>query len=140
MKLPCRNALFLANACLGLRIDDRPDLRGNGALAAAGSSACYARYSLAGWRSAAQDDVVASPEAVLSDLREAFSVALAGRLRGLDLHGSPVAGDFAADRSDLDLLAVLATDPDRSVLDVLARLHVGLDRRHPRWAGRIEVE
>lgn len=80
------------------------------------------------------------PELVLSDLRDAWSTALAGRLLGLYVHGSLVAGDFAADRSDLDLLAVLATDPDENLLGVLAGLHADLDRRHPRWAGRIEVE
>ncbi|MGW9198705.1 aminoglycoside adenylyltransferase domain-containing protein [Micromonospora chersina] len=83
---------------------------------------------------------MATPETVLSDLRDAWDAALPGRLLGLYLHGSLVAGDFAADRSDLDLLAVLSVDPDENLLDVLAGLHAGLDRRHPRWAGRIEVE
>jgi len=83
---------------------------------------------------------MAPPEMVLSDLRDAWSSALAGRLLGLYLHGSLVAGDFAADRSDLDLLAVLDNDPDENLLDVLAALHADLDRRHPQWAGRIEVE
>jgi hypothetical protein len=81
-----------------------------------------------------------SPEPVLADLREAWGAALGDRLLGLYLHGSLVAGDFAADRSDLDLLAVLTTDPDGELLAELAVLHAGLDRRHPRWAGRIEVE
>ncbi|MFE9873303.1 aminoglycoside adenylyltransferase domain-containing protein [Micromonospora sp. NPDC005686] len=80
------------------------------------------------------------PDMVLADLRQAWCRALADRLRGLYLHGSLVAGDFAADRSDLDLLAVLASDPDEKLLGVLAGLHADLDRRHPQWAGRIEVE
>jgi hypothetical protein len=123
-------------------MDNRPDpLRVIGALAADRSCRRQMRaYSVVGWRAAAQDDVVASPNAVLSDLRQAGSSALAGKLLGLYVHGSLVAGDFAADRSDLDLLAVLDTDPDSNLLDLLARLHAGLDRRHPRWAGRIEVE
>ncbi|MEU6078373.1 aminoglycoside adenylyltransferase domain-containing protein [Micromonospora sp. NPDC047074] len=95
---------------------------------------------MATWRAAAQDDPVASPKMVLSDLRDAWSPALAGQLLGLYVHGSLVAGDFAEDRSDLDLLAVLDTDPDENLLAVLAGLHADLDRRHPRWAGRIEVE
>ncbi|MEU8129766.1 aminoglycoside adenylyltransferase domain-containing protein [Micromonospora sp. NPDC049049] len=83
---------------------------------------------------------MAPAETVLSDLRDAWSPALAGRLLGLYLHGSLVVGDFAPDRSDLDLLAVLDADPDENLLDLLARLHANLDRRHPQWAGRIEVE
>ncbi|MER7333623.1 MULTISPECIES: aminoglycoside adenylyltransferase domain-containing protein [unclassified Micromonospora] len=83
---------------------------------------------------------MAPPEMVLSDLRDAWSPALAGRLLGLYVHGSLVAGDFAAERSDLDLLAVLDTDPDENLLAVLAGLHADLDRRHPQWAGRTEVE
>jgi hypothetical protein len=81
-----------------------------------------------------------SPEPVLADLRDAWRAALADRLLGLYLHGSLVAGDFAADRSDLDLLAVLAADPDEELLAELGVLHADLDHRHPRWAGRIEVE
>ncbi|MEU9827307.1 aminoglycoside adenylyltransferase domain-containing protein [Micromonospora chersina] len=83
---------------------------------------------------------MATPETVLSDLRDAWSAALTGRLLGLYLHGSLIAGDFAPERSDLDLLAVLGADPDGNLLDGLAGLHADLDRRHPRWAGRIEVE
>ncbi|MFF0658594.1 aminoglycoside adenylyltransferase domain-containing protein [Micromonospora tulbaghiae] len=77
---------------------------------------------------------------VLDDLRETWRRSLADRLLGLYLHGSLVAGDFAANRSDVDLLAVLTADPDEEILDVLAELHSDLDRRHPQWAGRVEVE
>ncbi|MGC4789759.1 aminoglycoside adenylyltransferase domain-containing protein [Micromonospora sp. DT178] len=87
-----------------------------------------------------QDDLVTPSGMVLSDLREAWGPALAGRLLGLYVHGSLVAGDFATTRSDLDLLAVLDSDPDEKLLGVLARLHAELERRHPQWAGRIEVE
>ncbi|GAA3752536.1 aminoglycoside adenylyltransferase domain-containing protein [Micromonospora maritima] len=83
---------------------------------------------------------MSSPEAVLSDLRVAWGAGLGAHLPGLYLHGSLVAGDFAPDRSDLDLLAVLDRDPDRDLLAVLAGLHRDLDRRHPGWTGRIEVE
>jgi aminoglycoside adenylyltransferase-like protein len=74
---------------------------------------------------------------VLDDLRDSWSAALGGGLLGLYAHGSLVAGDFAPGRSDLDVLAVLAAEP---VLDALRPLHTELDRRHPEWAGRIEVE
>ncbi|MEH1029139.1 aminoglycoside adenylyltransferase domain-containing protein [Micromonospora profundi] len=83
---------------------------------------------------------MASPEMVLADLRDAWSASLSRTLLGLYLHGSLVAGDFAPDRSDLDLLAVLDSDPDETLLAVLAGLHADLGRRHPQWAGRIEVE
>jgi hypothetical protein len=77
---------------------------------------------------------------VLVDLRDASSSTLDGALAGLYVHGSLIAGDFAADRSDLDLLAVLHEDPDERLLGVLADLHGELERRHPSWEGRIEVE
>ncbi len=48
-------------------------------------------------------------------------------LLGMYLHGSLVTGDFAADRSDLDLLAVLDIDPHENLLAVLASLHADLD-------------
>ncbi len=78
-----------------------------------------------------------STEPVLADLRDLWGAALRDHLVGLYVHGSLVLGDFSPERSDLDLLAVLDADP---VLDVLAPLHAELDRRHPDWAGRIEVE
>jgi hypothetical protein len=77
---------------------------------------------------------------VLVDLRDALASTLDRGLVGLYVHGSLIAGDFAADRSDLDLLAVLPEDPDERLLDVLTGLHTELDRRHPSWASRIEVE
>jgi len=77
---------------------------------------------------------------VLDDLRDGWVAALGDGLLGLYVHGSLVAGDFAPARSDLDVLAVLAADPGEHLLAVLAGLHEGLDRRHPEWAGRVEVE
>lgn len=77
---------------------------------------------------------------VLEDLRDAWVASLGGQLTGLYVHGSLVAGDFAPGRSDLDLLAVLAADPVDELLVRLAELHQDLDRRHPEWAGRVEVE
>ncbi|MEU4237255.1 aminoglycoside adenylyltransferase domain-containing protein [Actinoplanes sp. NPDC026619] len=77
---------------------------------------------------------------VLLDLRDAWRLVLPDALAGLYVHGSLIAGDFDPDRSDLDVLAVLTADPDERLLGVLAGLHAGLGRRHPAWAGRIEVE
>ncbi len=77
---------------------------------------------------------------VLRDVAAAVGRLLGPRLLGLYVHGSLVAGDFAPGRSDLDVFAVLSADPDDALLRELVALHAGLDRRHPRWAGRIEVE
>ncbi len=77
---------------------------------------------------------------VLRDLADDISRLLGRRLLGLYAHGSLIAGDFAPDRSDLDVFAVLSADPDQALLRPLTALHAGFDRRHSRWAGRIEVE
>ncbi|MHB8274129.1 MAG: hypothetical protein ACYDC9_05105 [Dermatophilaceae bacterium] len=77
---------------------------------------------------------------LLRRLTDDIMTALGDSLLGLYAHGSLVTGDFAADRSDLDLLAVLRADPTASTLDVLASLHQRVAEEHPEWASRIEVE
>jgi hypothetical protein len=69
-----------------------------------------------------------------------ISAAIRGDLLGLYVYGSYVSGDFDLDRSDLDLLAVLATDPTTATLEVLRRMHRQIAAENPAWAGRIEVE
>jgi hypothetical protein len=73
---------------------------------------------------------------VLGHLRQ----AVPDGFLALYAHGSLVAGDFAIERSDLDVLAVLSADPNDELLAVLAGIHADLDARFPDWAGRIEVE
>ncbi|AXO37141.1 aminoglycoside adenylyltransferase domain-containing protein [Micromonospora chalcea] len=123
-----------------LRDDDPGATDGSGSTYTAAGRRRGSAISVAPRRPTAQDHLVAPPDTVLSDLREAWRRTLADSLLGLYLHGSLVAGDFDVNRSDLDLLAVLASDPDEKLLDVLADLHADLDRRHPQWAGRLEVE
>jgi Domain of unknown function (DUF4111) len=83
---------------------------------------------------------MSGPPDVLADAATALGDALGAALLGLYAHGSWVAGDFAPDRSDLDLLAALSHQPDEAMLAVLAEVHEGLDARHPAWRGRLEVE
>lgn len=80
------------------------------------------------------------PRTVLGDIASGLSSALGDDLLGLYVHGSWVAGDFTRARSDLDLLAVLALEPSQAVLGAVAETHVALERAHPSWRGRIEVE
>jgi hypothetical protein len=69
-----------------------------------------------------------------------ISAAVGDDLLGLYVYGSYVFGDFDADRSDLDLLAVLATDPTTGTLAVLRRMHRQIAAENAAWADRIEVE
>lgn len=77
---------------------------------------------------------------MLSTLADALAGGLGDDLEGLYVHGSFVAGDFDAARSDLDLLAVLRDPPTATTLDVLRRLHDRIAVEHPDWADRIEVD
>lgn len=82
------------------------------------------------------------PEAqrIAGELAEAIAAALGQDLVGLVLHGSAVLGDFAPERSDLDLLAALGSDPDDRTRSRLGAVHDRFERDHPPWAGRVEVE
>jgi len=77
------------------------------------------------------------PRSLIERLGRDIAVALGDRLLGLYVHGSWVLGDFDAERSDVDLLAVLADDPsdllglllsihDRVVADLERPHHLGL--------------
>ncbi|MFD8967696.1 hypothetical protein ACFV0C_22320 [Streptomyces sp. NPDC059568] len=55
-----------------------------------------------------------------------------GLVRGLHLHGSLGFGEFYADRSDVDFVAVLTARPDRDALEALAAAHQQVRRRHAR--------
>lgn len=77
---------------------------------------------------------------MLGDLSSALAEALGDRLRALYVHGSLVTGDFAPARSDLDLLAVLVDEPDEALLALVAPACAQVERVHPSWTGRLEVE
>ncbi len=81
-----------------------------------------------------------SVELVLSSIAAELSRALGAELLGLYVHGSWVVGDFAPHRSDLDLLAVLASEPEKSLLAALQDAHLHVESAHAAWKGRVEVE
>jgi hypothetical protein len=84
--------------------------------------------------------VATEPTQLLDQLTEAVSAVLGDDLLSLTVHGSYVAGDFEPDRSDLDLLAVLDSEPDHAMLERLRPLHERIAVEHPQWADRIEVD
>jgi hypothetical protein len=62
-----------------------------------------------------------------------LAAAFGADLLTLAAHGSWVFGDFCPGRSDLDLLAVLARDPDSADLARLAHLYPAVERDAPQW-------
>jgi predicted nucleotidyltransferase len=65
---------------------------------------------------------------------------LGDRLLGLYLFGSATTGSFQAGISDIDTLAVLATDPSANDLAGLATMHERLIKDAPAWYDRVEVD
>ncbi len=56
------------------------------------------------------------------------------------MHGSWVSGDFHAQRSDVDLLAVLAVDPTQRTAEMLRTVHHQLVIDQLGWADCVEVD
>ena len=83
---------------------------------------------------------MAKPAEVLTRIAAELAEVLGDDLLSLALHGSWALGDFAPGRSDLDLLAVMATDPTAATLAGLFDVHAGLDTDFPRWNGHVEVD
>jgi hypothetical protein len=84
--------------------------------------------------------VATSPEDLLGRLAAGLSEELGDELLSLSVHGSWVAGDFKLGRSDLDLLALLAHDPDERMLAQLTALHEEIVVSAPEWDDHIEVD
>lgn len=78
--------------------------------------------------------------ALLDHVLSAIQGVLGGRLVGLYLYGSLVAGDFDADTSDIDLLAAMADDVSDEDLPRLGLMHQQFASTHPVWRDRIEVQ
>ncbi len=79
------------------------------------------------------------PEVLAQEVLNVLLRVLGCEIRALIAHGSWVHGDFAAGRSDLDLLAVLTEDPSREAVADLAPLLHAVIARHPQWTDRLEV-
>lgn len=76
----------------------------------------------------------------LNAVAAALPRALGTSLLSLSVHGSYTAGDFQPGRSDLDLLALLARDPDEAALSRLRVVHEELAPNNSDWSGQIEVD
>lgn len=83
---------------------------------------------------------MAEPDELLARLAADLAKALKDDFLSLAIHGSWVLGDFAPGRSDLDLLAVMATDPTVETLTMLRDVHTRLATDFPEWDGHVEVE
>jgi hypothetical protein len=77
---------------------------------------------------------------LLSDLLDRMQRILGENLVGLYLYGSLVTDDFDPEISDIDLLAVVASDVDQAQFERLHAMHDDLEAQNPRWKGRIEVQ
>src|SRR5205809_6505852 len=78
-------------------------------------------------------------EELVARIRDAIRGAAGSALAGLYLFGSLVVGDFDVDVSDIDLIAVLTSDPSDDLVARLGRMHDALASENPVWARRIEV-
>lgn len=83
--------------------------------------------------------VALDPDAVAGEVLDVLLAGFADRLLSVVAFGSWVHGDFEPARSDVDLLAVLATDPTHDDVDVLGAAVEVLFGAHPEWRDRIEV-
>jgi predicted nucleotidyltransferase len=82
---------------------------------------------------------MAEPAEVLTHLAAELAEVLGDDLLSLALHGSWAVGDFTPGRSDLDVLAALATDPTAATLARLHDVHTRLETDFPEWNGHVET-
>jgi hypothetical protein len=77
---------------------------------------------------------------ILNQLLSEMQKVLSTKLLGLYLYGSLVSGDFDHDISDIDMLAVIASDLNETEAADLKHMHEEFVRQHPTWETRIEVQ
>jgi len=85
-------------------------------------------------------DLLSVEPRLLSRLLDQMERVLDQDLIGLYLYGSLVTGDFDPEISDLDLLAVTASDIDAQQFEALDDMHNAIAAQNPQWEGRIEVQ
>jgi len=76
---------------------------------------------------------------LIDQLRESIRHQLGPSLAGLYLFGSLVLGDFDPERSDIDLLAVMAEPLSADQFDGLARMQGAFIAEHPAWNDKLEI-
>src|SRR5438093_11480223 len=77
-------------------------------------------------------------EELVARIRDAVREAAGSALAGLYLFGSLGAGDFDVDVSDIDLIAVLTSDPSDHLVARLRRMHDALGSNKRVRGGRRE--
>lgn len=85
------------------------------------------------------DDAPAEVVAAATRLRNGLLGVFGDRLLGYYLFGSVATGAYEAGTSDIDTLAVLASDAGDDEVAVLERMHESLVLETPEWRERIEV-
>jgi hypothetical protein len=75
---------------------------------------------------------------VLTEWAEGLQRLLGKKIVGLYLSGSLAYGDFARERSDIDLQAVVRSPLTEDELRAVEQLHQEIERTCPEWAERIE--
>lgn len=88
----------------------------------------------------AQAAETAEAWSLVRHLTDLLTGALGDAVTGVYGHGSLVMGDFAPERSDVDLYVALSRDPDESDVDVVAAAVGAVAARFPAYQDRIEVE
>jgi hypothetical protein len=76
---------------------------------------------------------------LLDELRSLIRHTLGDKLIGLYLYGSLVTGDFELVHSDIDLLAVLASELTEEEFARLDATHDAFVAAHPQWEDRVEI-
>ncbi len=75
---------------------------------------------------------------MLTEWVEGAKRLLGKNIVGMYLSGSLAYGDFVPERSDIDLEAVVRSPLTQEELRSVEYLHREIERRCPRWAGRVE--
>jgi Domain of unknown function (DUF4111)/Nucleotidyltransferase domain len=86
------------------------------------------------------NDVTPYPaiNSMLTEWAEGLKRLLGKKIVGLYLSGSLAYGDFAPERSDIDLQAVVRSPLTEDELRSVEELHRQMEGRRPQWADRIE--